>query len=87
MILFCFFLRSFKDAYKSMGQMACLELAFKYSGKNKCVYVWGMYFGRRVYILGWARVGREANETSLATCWLLKWFGGYFTVLSTLVYV
>ena len=51
-----------------MGQMACLELAFKYSGKNKCVYVWGIYLGGGLCILGWAWVGPEANETRLTTC-------------------
>ena len=38
-----------------MGQMACLELAFKYSGKNKCVYVWGIYLGG-VYVF-WGGLG------------------------------
>lgn len=31
--------------YKSMGQMAYLEFAFKYLGRNKSVYVWGVCFG------------------------------------------
>lgn len=78
MVVILSFLGVIKDVYNGMGQMACLEFAFKYSGK-KNICMWGVCFGVRLGC-DQRQMKQDGQHTdNYSSCWVLT--------LSTFVYI